>query len=768
MSTTPHPATDGLIDGAIVIELSTRAAGAYAGRLLQLMGAVVRRIDSPLSLDCPPELLDDVAHSLHHGKESVAFDPAGFAELLRDADLLILDSLHDDAFDGEWTARSRALLDAAGEDVPVVDIAAYRATADPSSVAPATAYTAAAAGGMSWSMGHVGREPIAPPFDLADYFAGAEAAGAAATALLLRDAGVAGAQRWDVSAADAVAYYTGQINSNFIYYERPWRRDGRRATMSGGFYPSAMFPTKDGYITLVCRSPHEWDALREAMGRPDWAYTPEFSDARVVARHHADEADEYLSAWTSRHTSREVAAIADEHHLPNALILTPSQTMGLEQFAVHELFAEDRRGVKSIPDRFWRLLEPPRTDAPAKPLELRPTMDQPLAGLRILDLTWVWAGPMTTGGLAELGAEVIKVESSTRPDSSRLRGAAIRGGRPVEGPERELSPYFNQMNRGKRSTTINIASPEGAELVRRMAEQCDVVIENMRPGALARRGLDYASLAERNPGIIMLSLAMMGQTGPMSGIGGYAPVMSGLAGLDAITGYSADDLIGNFNPSPGDPNGADHATALLIGALIRRRRTGRGCWLDVSQIEAMTSIMRVPFAIAARGGEVPVPGNAHSVYAPHGTFRCRGEDSWIAVAVRTDAERRRLAELIGAPSPDAAALESALTAWTAGREADEAEAVLRGIGVPASELIGIEALIASDLARDRELFHEYDHPWLGPQKIFGIPWKLNGRGFVAERPSPGLGAHNQEVLVDELGILDAAELAAYQEQHILE
>jgi len=765
-----NAAQDDLIAGDIVLELSTRAAGAYAGRLLELMGAEVRRIDAPLSLDCPDDLLDDVSYSLNHGKASVAYDASRLSELLAGVDVIIVDSLHDDAFDGVWMSRSRELVAAAGAAIPVVDVSAYRSTSDPTFAEhePATPYTAAAAGGMSWSMGHPSREPIAPPYDLADYFAGAEAAGAAVTALLMRDAGVEGAQRWDVSAADAVGYYTGQINSNFIYYERPWHRDGRRATMSGGFYPSAMFPTKDGYITLVCRSPREWDALREAMGRPEWAYTPDFEDARVVARLHADRADEHIAVWTRQHTSREIAEIADQHNLPNALILTPNESMALEQFRVHRLFSEDREGRASIPDRFWRVIDPPKTEAAPKPLRLEPTARQPLAGLRILDLTWVWAGPMTTGGLAELGAEVIKVESSVRPDSSRLRGAAIRNGKPVQGPERELSPYFNQMNRGKRSTTINITSPEGAELVRRMAEQCDVVIENMRPGALERRGLDYATLAARNPGIIMVSLAMMGQGGPMSGIGGYAPVMSGLAGLDAITGYSAEDLIGNFNPSPGDPNGADHATALLIAALIRRRRTGRGCWLDVSQIEALMSTMRVPFAIAARGESVPVPGNAHNRYAPHGTYRCLADDSWIAVAVRTDAERGRLAVLLGTPSADPLVLESALRDWAATTPVREVESRLRAEGIAAHELIGITDLIEGDLARARELHHVYDHEWLGPQKIFGIPWKLNGRGFFSSRSAPGLGAHNRDVLVDEFGLIDETTLARYESEHVLE
>lgn len=771
MSTNPSASgpfdSPSLLGGVRVLELSTRVSGAYCGMLLSLMGADVTCIEAPLTIDCPPEFQRDVEHSFHHGKRRVPYDAERLQALLDEADVLVVDSLHDDGADGEWASRSRALARQAPLRLPVIDLAADRSGEGKAGETPATAFTANAAGGMMWAVGHPGREPLAEPYDLVDYFAGAQGAGAAALSVLMRNSGFTGLLAWDIASADAIAYYTGQITSNFIPYERPWMRDGARATKSGGFYPAALYPTKDGYITLVCRAPREWAALREAMGNPEWSRRPEFQDGRIVARDHADQADAYLSEWTSSHTSAAIAEIAERYKVPYALILRPDEVLQVPQFVEHGLFVPDRRGHATVPGRPWRIVEPPQTSKPAKPPALAPTAGKPLAGLRVLDLTWVWAGPMTTAGLAELGAEVIKVESSARPDSSRLRGAAVRGGVPVPGPEGETSPYFNQMNRGKRAITVNIATEEGAELIRCLAAECDVVIENMRPGALARRGLDYASLAERNPGIIMMSMSMMGHSGPMSSLGGYGPVMSGLAGLDAITGYGPDDLIGNFNPSLGDPNGADHATPLLIAALVHRGVTGRGVWLDLSLIEALVSIMRVPLAIAGAGAPVPVPANRHAVFAPHGAFRCAGDDAWVAVAVRTDRERARLAELLGATESSPEVLQPALERWALERSDRSAEAALRGAKIPAARVAGIESLMDSSWARRRELWHEYDHPYLGPQKLFGIPWKLNVRGFAAELPAPLLGADTESVLVDQFTLIDAAKLQSLKARQVI-
>lgn len=755
--TTPDPA---FLDGVRVLELSTRPAGAYCGLLLASMGATVLRWSAPLSADCPTAYEQDLAASIHRGKQHIAGESRELAASVGSVDVIVVDCLHDDDFDGVWTERARRLIPTLDAATPVVDLSTFRrevaaALPDPEEPrTPGTPLTVNAASAMAWSMGHRDQVPLALPYDLPEYFAAAEGATAAALALLIAEQEAvdppAERQIWDVASADVLAAFVGQIASNFLPYERPWMRDGARASMSGGFYPAAMFATRDGFVTLVSRTHREWEAIRRAMGDPEWSRRPEYQDARHVARFHADEADPHVAAWVAEHTSAEMVQMGEDLKFPCTKILTPSEAMEVEQFAFHAFLAEDEHGRATIPREPWYVTDGPPVDAPALPM--RPSREAPLAGLRILDLSWVWSGPMVTAALADLGAEVIKIEGRSRPDPSRLRGAAIRDGVAVTGPELELSPYFTQMNRGKRSVAVDIATPAGAEVIRDLAATCDVVVENMRPGALARRGLDYENLVQRNPGLIMLSMSMMGQRGPMAQTGGYAPVMSATAGLDALIGYGPGDLIGTFNPALGDPNGAVHAMAVLGGALVRRRRTGRGCWIDLAQIESLVSTLRVPLAMASRG-ETEVPMNRHARFGPHGIFRCAGDDAWVAVAVRTDDERSRVARVLGC-SADVETLAAALDRWCAVTAPTEVARVLRAEAVAAEPVVGVEAVIADERTRERRLTQPRSHPYLGDVQLFGTPLKLNGRSYRARRSAPAFGEHTDEVLAEVLGLGD--------------
>jgi crotonobetainyl-CoA:carnitine CoA-transferase CaiB-like acyl-CoA transferase len=742
-------AADGdLLGGCTVLELSTHVSGAYCGRLLALMGADVARWDAPLSLDCPPDRLTDAGAALGHGKRLVP--EAGLAGALAAADIVIFDSLDDDDFDGTWMKLSRLLQDRLPAGTPAVDLGAIRLSAEGAGTAPAaTDLVVGAIAGMSWAIGDAGAAPLALPYDIPAYLTGAEAAGAACLALLVRQFDEPAAGRWDVSEADVVASYVGQICSNFLPYERPWARDGARASKSGGFYPAAMFRCRDGFVSLFCRTNREWASLRAAMGNPEWSQRPGYEDGRIVARLHADAADVHLRAWAAGYRCDELVRLAANFGFPIARVLSVNEAREQEQFRV--------RGLVSDESGKFRIVSPPwqvrrATAAAPAPLRLQPTARKPLRGLRVLDFSWVWSGPMVTAALADLGADVIKIEGVARPDPSRLRGPAIRDGAPVAGPELELSPYFNQMNRGKRSVAIDITTERGASLVRDLAAGCDVVVENMRPGALDRRGLGYDDLAAVSPGLVMLSMSMMGQSGPLRDMGGYAPVMSGMTGLDSLIGYDPDQLIGLYNPALGDPNGAAHALPLLLAALQHRARTGNGSWLDLAQVECFLSILQVPVLLADSMSPVPPPANSHHRYHPHGTFRARGPDAWVAVAVRSEEERRRLAGLIGAAGPDATDLQQRLESWCAQQPASLASRSLSALGIPAAAVTGIEGVLSADWARARGLYSVTEHPYLGEQLTFGLTWKADGRVFGPARSAPLLGEHGAEVLASDLGL----------------
>jgi crotonobetainyl-CoA:carnitine CoA-transferase CaiB-like acyl-CoA transferase len=742
--------------GFAIVEISTRVAGSYCGWLLAQLGATVRRVAAPTVIDCPPDLKADVDASLHELKQEVPVDDPALPKYLADCDVVIVDSLHDDALDGVGRDLTRELLLWAGAHTAVIDIPLYVIPGSgPIRAEAATSLTASALSSMSWSIGHVDQAPLTLPHDIPEFLTGAEAAAAAALSLVMKTADPAAAPEWQIVTSEVLTYYAGQICSNFLPYERPWHRDGPRATQSGGSYPAAMFECLDGWISIMCRKQKEWHALLAAMGNPEWSQDPRFADSREVARLYADEADRHLKAWTSERTRVEMAALGREFSFPIAPVLRMEQALEQEQI-VERRFLHPSRGIR-LPGVPWHMVDGAGPGNMAeRPLANRRRASPvggaaPLAGLRVLDLSWAWSGPMVTSGLCDLGAEVLKVENLTHADPTRVRGRATRGGVPIPGPEHEVTPYFNQLNHAKRSIAVDISTPGGVEAVRRLAGEVDVVVENMRPGALERKGLGYFQLIAENPSLIMLSMSIVGQTGPLRELGGYAPVMSGLAGLDSIVGYSADDLIGLFNPSLGDPDGAVHGLLALLAALARRELTGHGCWIDLAQVEALLGIQRTSIIVAQRRGSTVVPANGHHLFWPHGTWRASGSDNWLALAARTNAERARLAAHVGLPAvPSPADFDAAVAEWVSAVEAEAAARDLRAIGLPAAKVRPFEEVVDTPDADARGIYSWVEHPYLGQQRILNLPWRLSGRTFPARGCAPLFGADTKAILGTQL------------------
>lgn len=753
------PPLQGPLAGVRVLEVGHNIAAGYCGHLLALMGAEVFRVTATTYADVETAHAEHFERSLHGLKRQIS-TPAALAQVTEDPyDLMILEAGSIDGRD-DWMELGRV----AG--INVVEVSGYRRTTDcgTSDVVPATSITVTARSGLAWGLGSQDKPPLTLPYDLAEYLTGAEAAGAACTSLFIRESQhEAVVQQWDVTGSDVLAYYVGQISSNFIPYERPWRRDGARATMSGGSYPAAMFPTKDGWVSIMCRTNREWAALIKAMGDPAWTTKEGFQDARVVARQHAAEADVHLHRWTSSMTREEMFAKGREFGFPIAPVLSVVEAMDEPQI-LHRGFFPHGDCPSAAPGAPWRIQTRKQGStsslARSAPPKFSKAFDasRPLTGLRVLDLSWVWSGPMVTSGLRDLGAEVLKVEFEGRPDPARLRGPALRDGSPVPGPDLEVTPYFNQLNHGKKSIAIDITTPDGARLVRSLAADSDLVVENMRPGVLESKGLGYETLSQQNPSLVMLSMSMTGQTGPLSTISGYAPVMSGLAGLDSITGYSADDLIGTYNPALGDPVGAAHALGVAMAALFHRETTGRGMWIDLSQVECLMSTMRSPLIQAHMEGRVRVPANGHASWWPHGTYPTQGEDSWISVAVRDEEERERLCIALDLSPDRVAELPTKLEEWLRERPAVFSEEVLTGLGIPAAVVADFDALTQSPWLGARGGASLVQHPWLGPQLVFTLPWKLGGHAFKADQCAPLLGQHTDEVLSQYLN-LRADELA---------
>jgi crotonobetainyl-CoA:carnitine CoA-transferase CaiB-like acyl-CoA transferase len=391
----------------------------------------------------------------------------------------------------------------------------------------------------------------------------------------------------------------------------------------------------------------------------------------------------------------------------------------------------------------------------------------PLAGVRVADFTWVWAGPFCTLQLAHLGAEVIRVESTTRTCVTRLLPPFAD----FE-PGADRSGYFNQYNQGKKSLALDLKRPEAIEVAKRLCAASDVVVENFAAGVMDRMGLGYAVLRALRPDVIMIALSGYGATGPDADKVSYGPAQVPLSGMSSVTGYR------DFPPmhvgiSYGDPTGGLHGAVAVLAALLHRARTGQGQYIDLSQWE--TSMAVLPEAISAwtMNGEQPArDGNRDPRMAPHGVFRAAGEDRWVAVAVEDDAAWTRFAaaidrpELADDPRYATAAgrklhedtLEEIVTAWSSTRAPEQVTVTLQAVGVAA-----FTAATNHDLADDPHLngrgyFVELPHPTVGTRKHIGVPWRMSASDCRVRAAAPCLGADTDQVLREVCGY-DEAEVA---------
>lgn len=742
-----------LLSGTRVVEVSSGLAAAYCGALLARLGAQVARLDGPTKVVGSADCARLAQQLLHGDKQRLANAAARDAALAR-ADLVVTDQEFDSL-----------------RIPPGATVVALRQHGLDEDRRGASALTASAASGVSFAIGSRDREPLAMPYDIAEYEAGANGACAAIAGLLRAGDGATAPRVIEVATRDVLASLVGTLAQIYVPYGRPWRREGTRPSMSGGVYPCGLFPCRDGYVAIYCRATGEWHAILKAMGDPAWSAGPRFRDPKIVATELADEADARLMPWLALYSRAELMDIGMAQGFPVAPVRYVRETLDDAQFAFRASFGALERGDSrpplKIPAAPWRLVEfaaSPAVQTPAwagPGVASRPPQEL-LRGLRVLDFSWVWSGPMVTSILADLGAEVLKIEHPSRPDSLRQRGPSLRDGRPLDGPPRELNPWFNQLNHGKKSVIADIKSPADRARLLDLAASCDVVVENMRPGALAECGLGYEDLARANPGIVMLSMSMAGQSGPLSRMKGYAGIMTSMAGLESVAGYAsaAPDapFVGMTMTALGDPNGAVHGLAVLLGALLRRRATGRGAWIDLAQTDAILSVMGVPILEAQLAGHVPVLGNAHPDYFPHGHYPCRGEDRWIAIAVHDDAAWSRLARCAGgtlaamaglgreARRARAGEIDAALVAWTREGERDELVAALGASDIDCAPVASFEDMMAADWKKRRGLVCEVEHPYLGAREIFVVPWRFDGCAAGVATPAPLLGEHSDEVL----------------------
>ena len=375
-----------------------------------------------------------------------------------------------------------------------------------------------------------------------------------------------------------------------------------------------------------------------------------------------------------------------------------------------------------------------------------------LDGLKIADFSWVGAGPRSTKDLADNGATVIKIESRKRLDLGRLSPPFAGGVKDPDG-----SAFFAQTNTSKQSVTINLTTPRGVEIARKIVAWADVVVENFGPGFMDRIGLGYDTLRAIRPDIILASVSVAGRTGPMAGFRGYGKSAAAHSGHAALTGWPGRDP--HMPPlAYGDVVAPMFATVAILAALEHRARTGEGQHLDISQIEPMVHVIADLYA----RDEIPdKAGNDDAEFLVHGIFPCAGDDAWIAIAARDSADVDRLAAALNLAQVD----EGSLAAATAGLDKIELTNRLLDLGIAAAPVQnGKDVSESSDLATGNH-FVTLDHPVLKQSRMPAPPYRFSETPWTMER-APLLGEHNAQVFRDIVG-LGADEIAALEAEGVL-
>ena len=697
-----------LLAGFRVVEISGGLAAAVCGRLFADVGADVACLD--------PDNSTPLADYLNHGKRVVAGDPA---TALSAVDLVVCEG-------APRGLRIRG-YDAAGlrrlnQTAVLVFISPFGQTG-PRANDPATDLTLFFGSGMArlltGQVDDLAEPPMRPVGEQSAFIGGLAAACAGMHAALSTEPGAV----IDVAIQEALATMAATELARAGLGKKIWSRrrlsDGNGATVT-------ILPASDGYVAISPREDRQWAAWLEVMGSPHWAADPRF--ARKVDRvANWDALHALISAWSREYSKQSIADMAQAAHVPSFPLREPAEQLDSPQLA--------HRG-------FWRPLDigGRKIQAPGPPFglqiegtrrtERRSSGKMPLSGIRVLDFSWVIAGPTTTRYLAAMGAEIIKIEAPGRGDPGRA------------------SELHTVLGQAKRSVVLDLKNEEAVAVARALAAKSDVLIENFATGVMERLGLGAEALRALNPDLIYVSASGLGRTGPEAHAVAYGTLLqcyAGFAGLNRHPGVSPRIGFAWLDPMCGLM-----LAFIAAAALWHRQRTGGALRVDFSMIEAMLWTMADPL-LAAQIGDPPQPrGNHSDRYAPHGVYRCAGEDDWISIAAATDEAWHRLCAVVPPLLPlvglgfsgrieQRAAIDDALAAWLRSQAAEAVAVELQRADVPAAALATSLDLVNDDHFRERG-FWEPDAAGVLP----GLPWRASlGR---TSGPAPELGADTEMVM----------------------
>ena len=794
-----------------MVETAAGVAGPYLAKLLGDLGAEVVKVE-PAGGDrsrrhgpFPDERPDPERSALFihlNGAKRLA-PAADLDRLLAAADVLI-----DDASASVGTAT----LDMAGlrQRYPALVIASVTpfGLTGPYASYQADDIVLYGLGGPMIQTGVAEREPLKLAGNQIQYQWGA--IGAVATLGALRRAEATGTgAHLDISGLETqVGSIDRQIN-HLIW--KQWT--GREVTRSPGggaaMLPSGYFPCVDGYVATVIVA--GWlprllavlddPDLTQRCAQPDWS-----TDADVPGLLEAG-----LYGWLADRTRAQAMADAALHRLPIAPFNGPADLHQDPHFKERGFF-EDRDGVAvpSPPLRFHPAAAPAPSDpAPSEPAPSAPaepanpprrgnpaTADQlPLAGIRVLDLTEVWSGPYATMLLADLGAEVIRVDnpwffptitrgSFARPSPEALLSIGqYTGCYPAMDPGQRpwnRSGNYVAHSRSKKSCTLDLRRPLGREMFLRLVDQADVVIENSSIGVMDRLGIGWETLSARNPRLVMARMPAMGLDGPYRNFVGFGMHLEAIGGSASLSGYLNGDPSEKSPVYPMDPAAGTHAALGVLAALRQRDRTGRGLLVEVPQVEVILQhVGELLIDAGWTGVNPPLPGNRHVTYAPQGCYRCRGEDRWLVLSIDSDDAWQRLRAVMGEPGWAASThfdtvagrraghdeIDEQLGRWTADQDATELFHRCQANGIAAAPVQDQASQLADPHLAARGFLRENSSSEVPPTLMPNHLWRWDGPP-LQWGPFNRLGDHNEEVFRGLLGLSEQDYAALAAEGHL--
>jgi crotonobetainyl-CoA:carnitine CoA-transferase CaiB-like acyl-CoA transferase len=791
--------------GVRVLELAGSVAAAYCGRLFActgsdvvlaepVSGAPTRRL-GPWLTDPSGNRRSATHEYLDEGKRSVVLGDHELDAAFGWADLVISSS---DGDPGGTATRHQRLTAANPRAVHAV-LSGFGLTG-PYASWRSTPIVDWASGGYLYLTGEPGREPVQGGGPWASHIAGTTAA-IGAQAAIMRAARTGRGELVDVGAMEAVAAAHQWSLTMYTHTGAVKRRWGLR--IGEAHYPMTLWQCGDGrWVVAGAPNRDQWERFcittdSVILMADDALYAP----AERFER--ADEIDAHVAPWFARHTAAEAVALLQENRVPASRVLDFAQMMREEQVTVRRVLRErpDLGAEVRTIARPFRLAttEPPEPPEPPEPLtppaahgadtaafldslpaattgtRRLPAID--LSGLRVVEFSLAWAGPLTGRTLGDLGVDVIKVEhpasrglrEADPPTASgswkwgELAPAAIRAevfpdADPGSRPWNRMG-IWNKMNRSKRSVALDAKTADGAAVLHRLISDADVVLHNYSPRGARSLGIAADQVEAFNDRAVTVAMTGFGETGPMAGFAAYGPILEAFSGFDEATGYAGAGPMRVGVAFP-DAVGGLHGTVALLAAVWERELTGAAIHVDLSQFETLLAIAgELLLATSATGTGPARRGNRSIDHAPQGVYQCAGDDRWIALTVQDDAEWARLVALVpddslsGLAGADLAArraahdeIDAAITRWT--RTVGPLDAARR---LQAARIAAAPAFTNGDIVDDehiaaRGFMAEWDQPDVGRRAFPGLPIHFE-RSPVRITPAPTLGQHNREVLM---------------------